>query len=153
MPNLTYKFIIHHNIVERSGTRMMLKWYTNTELIRHAIDHFNWEKAFLNKNAKEKVNIFEQTVLNILRNFIPHETVLCDYRDPSWFNNKIKSLIHEQNIIFTGFRSDRRNSCLRRQTNCLQDCLNDSIEASKQINQCRKKFKTLLVNTKKLLEK
>ena len=42
------------------------------------------------------MNIFNETILNILRNFIPHETVLCDDRDPSWFNNKIKSLIHEK---------------------------------------------------------
>ena len=68
----------------------------NTELIRRAVDQFNWQKAFLNKNVNEKGNIFNETILNILRNFIPHETVLCDDRDPSWFNNKIKSLIHEK---------------------------------------------------------
>ena len=52
----------------------------NTELIRRAVDQFNWQKAFLNKNVNEKVNIFNETILNILRNFIPHETVLCDDR-------------------------------------------------------------------------
>ena len=78
------------------------------------------------------MNIFNETIRNILRNFIPHETVLCDDRDPPWFNTEIKSLIHEKNITFKRFRSDRQNSCLRRQLNCLQDCLNDSIEASKQ---------------------
>ena len=83
------------------------------------------------------MNAFNETVLNILRNFITHETVLCDDRDPPWFNNKIKSLIHEKNITFKRFRSDRRNSCLRRQFNCLKDCLNDSIEASKQKYYCR----------------
>ena len=40
--------------------------------------------------------VLSRKILNILRNFIPHETVLCDDRDPSWFNNKIKSLIHEK---------------------------------------------------------
>ena len=55
-----------------------------------------------------------------------------------WFNTKIKSLIHEKNITFERLRSDRRrNSCLRRQVNCLQDRLNDSIEASKQKYYCR----------------
>ena len=72
----------------------------NTELIRRAVDEFNWQNAFLNKNVNKKGNIFNETILNILRNFIPHETVLCDDRDPPWFNNKIKSLIHEKNIIF-----------------------------------------------------
>ena len=58
------------------------------------------------------MNIFNETILNILRNFIPHETVLCDDRDPPWFNNRIKSLIH-YNITFKRFRSDRRNSRLK----------------------------------------
>ena len=68
----------------------------NTELIRRAVDYFNCQKAFLNKNVNEKVNIFNETFLNILRNFITHETVLCDDKDPPWFNNKVKSLIHEK---------------------------------------------------------
>ena len=109
----------------------------NTELIRRAVDQFNRQKAFLSKNVNEKVSIFNETILNILRNFIPHETVLCDDRDPPWFNNKIKSLIHQKNIKITRLRSDRRNSYLRRQLNCLQDRLNGSIEASKQKYYCR----------------
>ena len=50
----------------------------------------------MNKNVNEKVDIFNETILNILRNSMPHETVLCDDRDPAWFTNKIKSLIHEK---------------------------------------------------------
>ena len=109
----------------------------NTELIRHAADQFNWQKPFLNKNVNEKVNIFNETILNILTNFIPHETAFCDGRDPPSFNNKIKSFIHEKDITFKRFRSHRPNSSLRRQLNCLQDRLNDSIEASKQNYYCR----------------
>ena len=40
--------------------------------------------------------VHNETILNILRNFIPHETVLCDDRDLPWFNTKIKSLVHEK---------------------------------------------------------
>ena len=57
------------------------------------------------------MNVFNETNVNILRNFIPHETVLCDNRDPPWFYNKIKSLMREKNITFKRFRSDRRNIC------------------------------------------
>ena len=53
----------------------------NAELIRRAVDQFNWKKAFLNKNVNEKVNIVNEAILNKLRNFIPHETALCDDRD------------------------------------------------------------------------
>ena len=40
--------------------------------------------------------------------------------------------LYMKKLTFKLFRSDRGNSYLRRQLICLQDCLNDSIEASKQ---------------------
>ena len=83
----------------------------NTELIRRTVDQLNWPKAFLNKKVNEKVNIFKEKILNILRTFIPHETVLCDDRDLPWFINKFKSLIHVKNITFKRFISVRLNSC------------------------------------------
>ena len=45
----------------------------------------------------EEVLTFNKTVLNILSNFIPHELIVCHDKDSSWFNNKIKTLIHEKN--------------------------------------------------------
>ena len=44
----------------------------NTELIRRAINNFNWEKAFYNTNVTKKVSIFNETILNVLSNCIPH---------------------------------------------------------------------------------
>ena len=57
-------------------------------------------------------------------------------------------LYAKKNITFKRFRSDRRNICLRRQLNCLQDRLNDSIEASKQKHYCRMTNK--LTNVEKI---
>ena len=71
----------------------------NTELIRRATTDFNWDRAFLNTNVNEKVSIFSSTRLNILSNFIPHETIVCDDKDPPWFNRTIKSLIQEKKDI------------------------------------------------------
>ena len=81
-------------------------------------------------------------------NFILHETVLCDDRNPPWFNNKIKSLMRDKNTTFKRFRRDRRNICLRKQSNCLQDRLNDSTEASKQKYYC--KMNNKLTNVEKV---
>ena len=78
MQNLTCRFIILHNIIERSG----INKDADIELIRRAIDEFNWQKAFSNKNVNEKVDTFSKTILNILSNFIPHKTITCDDRDP-----------------------------------------------------------------------
>ena len=48
------------------------------------------------------MNIFNEKFLDILRNLIPHETVLCDDRDRTWFNNKIKSLTHQKKKHLNG---------------------------------------------------
>ena len=68
----------------------------NTEVIKKAISEFNWQRAFLNTTVDEKVGIFTKTVFNIISNFIPHETILCNDKDPPWFNKKIRTLIKEK---------------------------------------------------------
>ena len=37
-----------------------------------------------------------RTIINILSNFIPQEFVVCDDKDPPWFNKKIRTLIQEK---------------------------------------------------------
>ena len=65
----------------------------NTELIRQAINEFNWKRAFLDTNVNEKVDIFNSASLNIPSNFIAREFVVCDDKDPLWSNKKIRALI------------------------------------------------------------
>ena len=54
----------------------------NTELIIRAVHEFNWQRAFHNLNINERVSFFNNAILNIVSKFIPHETVICDDRDP-----------------------------------------------------------------------
>ena len=54
----------------------------NTELNRRAVHEFNWQRAFSNLNINERVSFFNKNNLNIVSNFIPHETVICNDRDP-----------------------------------------------------------------------
>ena len=70
----------------------------NIDMIRKAISQFNWDKAFSNSNVNEKVYIFSHTILIILSNFISREYIMCDERDPPWFNSKIKHLIQEKTM-------------------------------------------------------
>ena len=54
-------------------------WYyerANTDVIRGAIDRFDWLRATSNVKIDEKVYFFIKTLLNIMRNFILHETVV-----------------------------------------------------------------------------
>ena len=85
----------------------------NTELIRRAINEFNWQRAFLNTNVNEKVDIFNSTILNIFSNFILHISVVCDGKDPPWFNKKIRALIQEKNVAFKNYRNNSSNITLK----------------------------------------
>ena len=62
----------------------------NTDLIRGAIDMFNWDRSFVNTNVIKKVFILNKTTLNILSNSIPNETVTVDDNDPPWFTKNKK---------------------------------------------------------------
>ena len=76
-------------------------------------------------------SIFNQTIINILCNFIPHETVLFDDRDPPWMNKEIKKLIHEKKNIFNCFRRNNNDKQLLDRLKDLQAQLNFLIEKSK----------------------
>ena len=76
------------------------------------------------------VSIFNQTIINILCNFILHETVLFDHRDPLWMNNEIKKLIHEKKNILNCFRRNNNDKQLLDRSKDLQTQLKFLIKKS-----------------------
>ena len=44
---------------------------------------------------------------NIIQNFIPHETVTCDDRDPPWMTRFIKKAINGNNLLHKCFVKNR----------------------------------------------
>ena len=105
---------------------------SNVGLIRRSINEFDWDRAFANKHVDEKVLILNKTVLNVLSNFIPHEVIVCDDKDPPWFNGKIKSLINEKLRTYNAYRKNIGNNQLRKNLSSLQQRLRDLIDDSKQ---------------------
>ena len=75
-------------------------------LIRRATNESNWEKAFLNLEINKIVSICNTTIKNIMANFIPHEAIICDDRDPPWMKNRIKKLIYERNSLCKDYREN-----------------------------------------------
>ena len=61
----------------------------NSDSIQCAIDNFDWEKAFHNVDVNKQIMLFNETALNVSRNFIPHETVIFEsYRIKKMINKK-----------------------------------------------------------------
>ena len=62
--------------------------------------NFDWQNAFSNCNPNEQVSVLTKTLLNIMSNLIPNETILVDDRDPPWITSKLKSMIQEKNLFY-----------------------------------------------------
>ena len=80
--------------------------------IRQAISEFPWDNRFANINVNEQVQLFTQTIQNIISNYIPHESITCDDSNLPWTDEKIKKLILDKNRAFSAYSRDRNNTDL-----------------------------------------
>ena len=101
-------------------------------------------KGFANSDFNEKMYLFSKTIKNIVSSNIPHETNICNDRDPPWINKNIKKLISDKNHAYTFHRQNEINSSTFQNFQFLQSTLNSLIEKSKH------KYDALL--SKKLLD-
>ena len=72
----------------------------NVDQNKRTIEQFPWEKSFRNLPINGMVYLLNNNIKNILSNYIPHKTITCDDRDPSWITNKFKQLIQELNSTY-----------------------------------------------------
>ena len=76
--------------------------------------------------------IFLIKLFNIPSNFIPHEIIVCNDKDPAWFNNSIKTLIQEKNATYKIYCHNKDNPDLIYRLQVLQERLSTSVESSKE---------------------
>ena len=100
--------------------------------IKNTITDFSWERAFENLSVDEKVSLFNKTIKNILSNYIHHEIITIDDRDPPWFNKNVKSLIDEKNKAWRLYIRNNKNDSFLEEFTSLQIQLSDLIETRKQ---------------------
>ena len=105
--------------------------HENTDHIRRAICGFNWDRSFANKDVNEMVNIFHETISDVLNNYIPHETIIRNDQDPPWINYKVKKAIHKKNQLFSRLKSNNNNGTVLKKLQCLQNKFNDLIDTAK----------------------
>ena len=78
------------------------------------------------------VSLFNKSIKNILSNFIPHETITCDDKNPPWFNKNMKQLIQEKNSTNKSYiLSDKNLQIFERVKNLLNQ-LKCSIKGNKK---------------------
>ena len=103
----------------------------NVDQIRQAISEFPWDNRFANISVNEQVQLFTQTLQNIISNYIPHETITCNDSNPPWIDEKIKKLILHKNHVFSAYSRDRNDTNLFDKFQSLQAHLKTTVEESK----------------------
>ena len=78
------------------------------------------------------MQLYIQTIQNIISNYIPHETITCDDRNPPWIGEKIKKLVLHKIRAYNAYSRDKNNTDLLNKFQSLQAHLKTSIEESKQ---------------------
>ena len=46
-----------------------------------------------NLDVNKRFSVFNETIMNIFENFVPHETITCNDRYPPWTNKQIAEKI------------------------------------------------------------
>ena len=110
-------------------------WYFSrkkSDHIKKAINLFVWESSLNNLDVNEQVSVFNETIMNIMSNFVPNELITCDDRDPPWMNRYIKNLIVVINDFHKKFVLPSNNTGNLLMFKNLQNQLIQSIHTAKQ---------------------
>ena len=102
----------------------------NVENIKKAVANFNWKRAFENLSVDEKVELLNETLLNIFRNYIPNKKIKCDYRQPPWMTDDIKKSQKQRSKLTKYFhKNGQRNSDYIKVLQKSEECTNLISEA------------------------
>ena len=98
--------------------------------IRRALELFDWNQTFQNIDVNKQVEIFNSTILNIFKNYVPNEKIIVNEKDPPWITQTIKyriSQIHKlyDSFIYKGKRNADYESVIVA-TNNLNQLINNS---------------------------
>ena len=107
-----------------------LVWHyqqTDTDLIKRATELLDREKSLSNLDVNKEVSVFNETIMNIFENFIPHETITCNDKDPPWMNKQIETLFAEKNALYKRLKQRIVISQLLDKLDALQAKLQSSI--------------------------
>ena len=104
----------------------------NSDHIKKAISLFDWESSLNNLDINEQVSVFNETITNIMSNFVPNELIPCDDRDLPWMNRYIKNLIAAINDFHEKFVLPSSNTGNLLMLKNLQNQLIQSIHRAKQ---------------------
>ena len=97
--------------------------------IKAAVLRYPWELSLGKHNPNPQVDILNDTILNIMSNFVPNEVKTINPREPEWMNSNIKKLSRKRNKVFkkykrNGYKSEDKEIVDRLRNECQQAIVN-----------------------------
>ena len=122
----------------------------NFDHLKRAVDLFDWESALNDLDVNGQVSIFNNTITNIMSNFVPNEVIICGHGDPPWMNHHIKNLILYKANFYKTFVRGKNSMFHFLAFHNLQNHLNQFIQKTKQnyLRNVAKKLSDPLTSTK-----
>ena len=108
--------------------------YKNADIpsINCAIDIFDWGNSFKSKNVHEQVHFFNKIILNIFHNYILNKTILCNDKDPPWFDNEIRKILTMKNEMFKQYIANGKSQTDYEWLQLISNSLTEAIISSKE---------------------
>ena len=75
------------------------------------------------------MSIINNTINNVLLNFILHETITCDDKKPPWFNKNIINLIKNKTIFYKSHTANENSADKKEAIKALQNKLTSTIKS------------------------
>ena len=98
----------------------------NIELIQRSMANVRWDDELKFRDPDSQVKFLNETIMNIMSNFVPSSNIMSSFDESKWVNRDIKNLIRKQKNIYKKYRengfkeSDRiildriRNECFQK---------------------------------------
>ena len=102
------------------------------DLITKAIDAFDWDKKLSEKYVNDQVLLLNETLRNIMSNFIPNKLMIFDDRESTWFDRKIKNLIKYKNQISKDTHDRKSNHNFQFHFRYIQNLIHTNIDQGKR---------------------
>ena len=99
----------------------------DSQSINKAIEMFNWEKLFQNKNIHDQLKLFNETIVSIVSNYIPNKFIICNGKDTPWH------LINLKNEIFKKYLKDGRPDSVYGNLQTITWDLTEAVSSSKNV--------------------
>ena len=83
----------------------------NSALISKAVAQFPWQQRLeqISEDPTLQVELLNETVLNIMSNFVPNSLSKIKPSEPEWLNRKIKAMLKKQNRLYKKYKRNGFN--------------------------------------------